>query len=149
MTSPNEAEMKPNYAMNVFSKEAVNRSKLFESLISKEKGFTLIDGRFGGEFNIDQLSIRSENGTTQLLLGLKVTDEAGNLQLDPQSMGPYQQFSRNWLLTVIHALKLDPAQASHGEAIERALADGTLILGVLMVTKPDARVRMLRITLPE
>lgn len=149
MASSNEAEKKPAYAMNVFSQEAVNRSKLFESLVSKEKGFTLIGGRFGGEFNNDQLSIRSENGTTQLLLGLKVTDEAGNLQLDTQSMGPYQQFSRNWLLTVSHALKLDPAQASHGKAIERALADGTLVLGVLMATKPDGQVIMLRITLPE
>ena len=148
MSSSNESEKTPTYAMNVFSKEAANRSRLFESLVSKE-GFALIGGRFGGEFNNDQLSIRIAGGTTQLLLGLKVTDDAGNLQLDTQSMGPYQQFSRNWLLTVSHALKLDPTQASHGKAIESALADGTLVLGILMVTKPDGQVRMLRITLPD
>src|ERR1700733_11732305 len=141
MIPSDEAEKTPTYAMNVFSQEAGNRSKLFESLVSKE-GFTLIGGRFGGEFNNDQLSIRIESGRTQLLLGLKVTDEAGNLQLDTQSMGPYQQFSRNWLLTVIHALKLDPAQSSHGQAIERALADGTLVLGVLLLTKLGGQVTM-------
>lgn len=148
MTSPNEAEKTPAYAMNVFSRQAADRSKLFEEVVSRD-GFALISGRFGGEFNNDQLAIRVATGTTQLVLGLKVTDDTGGLQLDPQSMGPYQQFSRNWLLAVIHALKLDPAQASHGKSIETAFADGTLVLGVLMVAKPTGRVLLVRIALPE
>ena len=147
MASSNEAGNTATYAMNVFSPEAATRSKLFESLVRKE-GFSLISGRFGGEFNNDQLAIRIDGGRTQLLLGLKVTDEAGNLQLDTQSMGPYQQFSRNWLLAVCHALKLDPAHSSHGQAIEKALAGSALILGVLMIVKPGGQARMIRIELP-
>src|SRR5579871_2477750 len=149
MTSPTEkpGQEAPVYAMNVFSKEAGERSKLFESLAAKQ-GFTLISGRFGGEFNNDQLSIRVEDGRTQLLLGLKVSDPSGNLQLDLMSMGPYQQFSENWLLTVSHALKLDPAQSSYGEAIEKALADQTLSLFVLVLMRPNGQAMLLRIALP-
>jgi hypothetical protein len=134
--------------MSIFSREAADRSKLFESFAQRH-GFTLLRGRFGGEYNNDQLSIRGEKGSTQLLLGLKVSDESGNVQLDPSSMGPYQQFSKNWLLTVSYALKLDPTQSLHGEAIEKALTDRTLSLFVLALIKPSREAVLVSIALPD
>ena len=134
--------------MNVQSTAAKERSKIFEQ-VATEQGFTVIRGRFGGEFNNDQLAIRSQANYTHLLLGLQVTDASGEVQLDTLSMGPHRQFTRKWIRAVCYALRLDPTQSAHATAIEGALADGTLVPAALVLTRPDANIGILRIALPD
>ncbi|MCE1239680.1 MAG: hypothetical protein LWW83_07185 [Azonexaceae bacterium] len=139
---------KPALAMNAYSEEARIRSSLFES-IAHRYGFSVIEGRFGGEYNNDQLALKEQNGRTLLLLGLKATGPKGDLQLDQMSMGPFLQFSSEWLSAVIQSLKLSRSQYANAAAIEQARNSKSLDLVVLLFTKGTEDVKFLGITTPE
>ena len=135
-------------AMNTFSQAARTRSQLFESLVKKD-GYNLINGRFGGEYNNDQLAIKVDRGVVTLLLGLKATGQSGDLQLDQMSMGPFVQFSNEWISAVIQCLKLDHKQNTIASQIEEARNTKKLILGVLLINKLTKDMTVLRIATPE
>lgn len=140
--------MTQGFQMNIFSQEAQERSKLFESIAEKYE-FKPMNGRFGGEYNNDQLAFNENNGKISLLLGLKVTDASGNLQLDTMSMGPFQQLSLNWLLAVIECLKLDNLQAGQAKKIESALKSKRLDIYVLVLDRTNGESKIIRIAAPE
>lgn len=145
---PSQMPDKPVLAMNVFSQEARLRTGLFES-IANRYGFDLINGRWGGEFNNDQLAIKEQDGRTILLLGLKSTSPSGDLQLDQMSMGPFLQFSSNWLSAVIQCLKIDRMQLLTATKIEFARDVKALDFVVLLVDKNNKDVKFLKVTVPE
>lgn len=135
-------------AMNTNSPEARQRSELFES-ISKRHGFIILNGRWGGEFNNDQLALQEQDGKTILLLGLKVTSPSGDLQLDQMSLGPFVQLSPLWISAVIQCLKLDKEQADISSKIERAQKSNTLLPTLLIYDKSSNDVKFLRVKVPE
>lgn len=67
--------------MNNQSEQAIIRSRLFESLMQRH-GAVLIPGRYGGDYNNDQLGFAEVDGEVTLFLGLKILDDEGGLQLD-------------------------------------------------------------------
>lgn len=83
--------------------QAKVRSELFESIASRS-GFELIPGRYGGDFNNDQLAIKLDEGAAQIMLGLKTLDEDGGVQLDCYSLGNYMQLEDEWLDVAIYSL---------------------------------------------
>jgi len=137
----------PELAMNSFSNEAKVRTDLFDS-IAKKYGFLAIDGRYGGEFNNDQLAFKPQEGRTILLLGLKTTSKAGDLQLDQASMGPFMQLSDDWLLAVIQCLKIDRLQRFKSVALEFALKNKTLDRAVLLYDRQSKDVKFLGVSTP-
>jgi hypothetical protein len=139
---------KPALAMNAYSEEARIRSSLFESIVLRY-GFRVIEGRFGGEYNNDQLALKEQDGRTLLLLGLKATSPKGDLQLDQMSMGPFLQFSPEWISAVIQSLKLSQSQYANAVAIEQARNSKKLDLVVLLFIKGTEDVKFLRVTTPE
>jgi hypothetical protein len=133
--------------MNAFSQEAKLRSQLFES-VSKKYGFKEINGRFGGEFNNDQLAIKEQDGRTILLLGLKATGPSGDLQLDQMSMGPFLQFSADWVKAVIECLKIDRQQYITAFQIELARNTKKLDLVVLLFDRVTKETKFLAVGVP-
>lgn len=136
------------FQMNDFSADARNRTQLFTSVATRE-GAEVLPGRYGGEFNNDMLALgRTPDGTEEvLLLGLKVSDESGNLQLDLHSMGPYRQLSRAWLRLVVHALQGVSRGQAAGERIAQALAQDRLIVGMMWLDRNDLNVKIVRMSL--
>ncbi|WP_052184944.1 hypothetical protein [Methylotenera sp. N17] len=145
--SPETPLQPPELAMNNFSKEAKARAEVFDS-VAKRYGFIAIDGRFGGEFNNDKLAFKIQEGRTILLLGLKTTSEAGDLQLDQASMGPFLQLSDDWVLAVIQCLKIDRSQGFKSVALEVALKNKTLDRAVLLYDRKSKDVKFLGVSAP-
>jgi hypothetical protein len=129
------------------SDEAKSRTALFES-VAVRKGFRILGGRYGGDLQSDQLAITTDASNTALLLGLKVTSIAGDVQLDQSSLGGHQQFSAAWIQEVVRILDADPKHASDAQAIRSSWRKGQLLLGLLILVKPSGDVKMLRITTP-
>ena len=133
--------------VNEFSSQALQRSELFESITTKE-GCKPIKGRFGGEYNNDQLAMLvQDDGKVTLMLGLKISDN-GNVQLDNMSMGGFQQFSEKWLLAVLEYLKNSDNDINISEQLALAWKTNKLILGLLCMDKNDASVIIIRVETP-
>ena len=147
LATETEGSSQPELSMNVFSQEAKLRSQLFES-VSNKYGFEEIKGRFGGEFNNDQLAIKKQDGRTILLLGLKATGPSGDLQLDQMSMGPFLQFSSDWVKAVIECLKIDRQQQIIGFQIELARNTKKLDLVVLLFDRVTKETKFLAVGVP-
>ncbi len=124
------------------------RSRLFASLAQKDK-YEVLPGRYGGEYNNDMLALgpRRAEGWEILLLGLKVTDGEGNVQLDMHSMGPLRQMSRQWLEAVVHALRMVPNGCQAADRIATALASNKLIPGLIILDRADGTTKLLRLSL--
>lgn len=148
--SPNRASSveKLGLAMNLFSQEAKSRTELFES-VAKGHGFVVLTGRFGGEFNNDQLAVKQQDDRTLLLLGLKRTGALGDLQLDQFSMGPFMQFSGDWLTAVVQVLKIDRTQYVTAFRIELARKLKKLDLVVLLIDHTTQEVKFLGVETPD
>lgn len=138
-------EAKTAYAMNVFSEEARTRSALFES-IAKREGLSLLPGRYGGEYNNDMLAVREVDGGTHLVLGLKVTNQNGDLQMDIMSMGPHRQFSPEWIDTIIYALSRTEEDQRFADMLSTAKAASTLTMGLMFLDKVDQQVKVIAIS---
>ena len=134
--------------MNFFSSEARLRSELFES-IALRHGFSLIEGRFGGDFNNDQLAFKEQGSRVILLLGLKRTSSTGDLQMDQMSMGPFLQFSSKWMLAVIQSLKLSENQYQKAIVLEKARAAKTLDFVLLLHDRVANDVKFLGVKAPD
>ena len=132
------------YAMNEFSDEARQRTELFESLAKKDE-FTILPGRYGGEYNNDMLAVREVDGKTLLVLGLKVTCQSGDLQLDMMSMGPHRQFSSEWIDTVIYSLSRTEDGQRFAKMLATAKAASALTMGILFLDKIDQQVKLVAI----
>ncbi|EJM15016.1 hypothetical protein PMI21_03444 [Pseudomonas sp. GM18] len=130
--------------MNNQSEQAIIRSRLFESLVQRH-GAVLIPGRYGGDFNNDQLGFAEVDGEVTLLLGLKILDDEGGLQLDNSSLGPHVQYSTSWLKALIQCLKLDSETIGYSMKIEAAMSRGSLVAGVICMNGKSQEIKMLRV----
>jgi len=124
--------MSQHYYMNDFSEDANKRTKLFHR-IAEQNNMTVLPGRYGGEYNNDMIAIGDKHNSPTLWLGLKVTGDKGDLQLDKHSMGGFLQFSSNWLKMVITSLHLQTKHHDASNFIEQALITQTLSLGVVYI----------------
>jgi hypothetical protein len=129
------------------TEQARLRSALFESVVTRN-GFRMLPGRYGGDFQSDQLALQIANGKTTLVLGLLTTSPGGDLQLDRSSMGGHMQFSREWIIGVARALEEEHADPADAETIRNAFREGKLYLGALII-KPGKDVIVLRIETPK
>lgn len=118
------------YHMNVFSSDARKRSDIFTKVINKQ-GFTILPGRYGGEYNNDMLAAGEKEGQFMLLLGMKTTGSDGGIQLDSYSMGDFLQFSKNWLMMVVQSLRLGGKELTLADKIEQHTQTGDISLSVV------------------
>lgn len=147
--TPISSKKEINSTLNVkeLSSQALVRSELFESITTRE-GCKSIKGRFGGEYNNDQLAMLvQDDGKVTLMLGLKISDN-GDVQLDNMSMGGFQQFSEKWLLAVLEYLKNSDNDISISEQLALAWKTNKLILGLLCMDKNDSSVIIIKVETP-
>lgn len=130
--------------MNNLPKDAQVRSKFFESLVGRYNA-TLIPGRYGGDYNNDQLAISEDNGNVTLFLGLKLLDSQGGLQLDAASLGPHVQFSKPWFCALVASLKSSADTVQLAVKIDSALAQNLLLACVVCMNPVAQEVKLLRI----
>ncbi|MCU1741155.1 MULTISPECIES: hypothetical protein [unclassified Pseudomonas] len=130
--------------MNHLSEKAKERTQLFESLVLRQ-GAALIPGRYGGDYNNDQLAIFESDSNVTLLLGLKFLDAQGGLQLDTASLGPHTQYSKPWLNTLVMSLNCLQETAQLARKIDNAIDKGTLVACVVCLDVETQEVKMLRI----
>lgn len=126
------------------SDQAKIRSSLFESITLRD-GCELIPGRYGGDYNNDQLAIRKNGDSVILLLGLKLFDKSGETYLDKSSLGPFMQLSAPWLDALVQCLKIDSATTKFAEIIEHARREGQLVTGIACLNKETNDVQIIRI----
>lgn len=128
--------------MNNRSEQAQLRSKLFINY-SERNGAVVLPGRWGGDFNNDQLAIYQTEGGVVLLLGLKTTSaQESEISLDTNSLGSYVQFSAPWLRSLILCLRQDEMFHDFADMIEKSWIGKTLI-GSLLVLDTDTEVMSL------
>ena len=132
--------------MSSQSDQLVVRSRLFQSLLKKYGG-ELIPGRYGGDFNGDQLGFVETAENVTLFLGLKVLDGEGGLQLDCESLGSHIQFSMPWLKALVQYLKLNSETVNYAVKIEAARSAGSLIAVVLCMDGSSGEVKVFRVAL--
>lgn len=121
------------------------RVDLFKSIVEQD-GLTIIPGHYGGEHCYESLAIaRTANNTVTLMLGLKVTDEEGNILLSSNSLGAHMQYSPEWIQILIFSLSLSDELKGFSEMIAEAHKTDTLVRGVLYVDKVDAKVKAIRV----
>ena len=130
--------------MNNLSKDALLRSQLFESLVDRYKA-TLIPGRYGGDYNNDQLAISEGDGNVTLFLGLKLLDSQGGLQLDAASLGPHVQYSKSWLCALVASLKGSSDTVQFAVKIDSALTQNLLLACVVCMSPVTQDIKLLRI----
>ncbi|MCQ2993174.1 hypothetical protein NLO88_06915 [Pseudomonas syringae] len=132
--------------MNNLSKDAQVRSQLFESLVGRYNAI-LIPGRYGGDYNNDQLAISEDDGSITLFLGLKLLDSQGGLQLDAASLGPHVQYSKSWLSALVASLKCSSGTVQIAVKIDSALAQSLLQACVVCMSPATQDVKLLRIAI--
>jgi hypothetical protein len=130
--------------MNNLSKDAQVRSQLFESLVGRYNA-TLIPGRYGGDYNNDQLAISEADGNVTLFLGLKLLDSQGALQLDAASLGPHLQYSKPWFSALVASLKVSLNTVEFSIKIESALSQKLLVACVVCMDPVTQDIKLLRI----
>lgn len=130
--------------MNSQSEQAIVRSQLFGSLVEKYGG-VLIPGRYGGDFNNDQLGFAETAENVTLFLGLKILDGEGGLQLDSASLGPHVQYSAPWLKALVQCLKLNAETTQYSTKIEAAMSRGSLVAGVICMNDNSQEIKMFRV----
>ncbi|WP_342308090.1 hypothetical protein WLF14_21550 [Pseudomonas fluorescens] len=130
--------------MNNLSKDAQVRSQLFESLVGRYNA-TLIPGRYGGDYNNDQLAISEADGNVTLFLGLKLLDSQGALQLDAASLGPHLQYSKPWFSALVASLKVSLDTVKFSINIESALSQTLLVACVVCMDPVTQDIKLLRI----
>jgi hypothetical protein len=130
--------------MNHLSEKAKEITQLFESLVLRQ-GAVLIPGRYGGDYNNDQLAIFESNGGVTLLLGLKLLDAKGGLQLDTASLGPHTQYSKPWLNALVASLNCLQETTPLAMKIDSAMDKGTLVACVVCLDVETQEVKMLRV----
>lgn len=130
--------------MNSQSEQAIVRSKLFEWLVNKYGG-VLIPGRYGGDFNNDQLGFAEAAENVTLFLGLKILDGEGGLQLDSASLGPHVQYSAPWLKALVQCLKLNAETTQYSVKIEAAMSRGDLIAAVICMDSNSKEMKVFRV----
>ncbi|STQ91128.1 hypothetical protein [Iodobacter fluviatilis] len=135
------------YALHEYSEYAIKRSSIFVSTVEND-GFEVLPGRYGGEYNNDMLAIgkSKEQDKDILLLGLKVTGDDGDLQLDMKSLGSHRQLSSEWLDVVVYSLRLSEQGCHFAERIAAALAADRLVTGVVYLDGEDEKVKLIRIS---
>lgn len=132
--------------MNNASNEAKQRTKLFESLMAKQ-GALILPGRFGGDYNNDQIAIIRRGAAIDILLGLKILEKDGSLQFDMLSLGAFMQLSRVWLNALIACLKLDANTKVVADEIEAALKDGKLLVGAVYMGREGGNTGVVKVDL--
>lgn len=124
------------------------RASLFES-VAVRRGFRILPGKYGGDFQSDQLAIQVANGKTTLLLGPLVTSSDGDLQLDMSSMGGHMQYSREWIIEATRVLTSVYARHEDAETILNSFKNGSLYLGAFLIEKKSGEVKLIRIETPK
>lgn len=79
--------------------QAKVRTEFFESIMTRN-GYEILPGRYGGEYNNDQIALRVDDESSSLMLGLKSLNDDGSGQLDVMSLGANMQLSDEWLKAV-------------------------------------------------
>jgi hypothetical protein len=130
--------------MNNQSEQAIIRSRLFESLVQRH-GAVLVPGRYGGDYNNDQLGFVEIGGEVKLFLGLKILDDEGGLQLDSSSLGPHLQYSIPWFKALVQCLKLNSESVEYSSKIEIAMGRGSLLAWVICMNSSSQEITMFRV----
>lgn len=130
--------------MNKLNEQAQLRSRLFASLVAKQ-GANVMPGRYGGDYNNDQLAYQENNGVVTLLLGLKLTGDDGGVQLDTESLGPHTQYTKPWCSALVQCLLLNPESVPYGEKIKVALDSGKLVAEVVGMNAETHAVFMIKV----
>jgi hypothetical protein len=130
--------------MNNQSEQAKIRGRLFESLLQRY-GAVLVPGRYGGDFNNDQLAFTEKDGEVTLFLGLKILGGEGGLQLDDSSLGPHVQYSKSWLKALVQCLKLDSESVGCSAKIEAAMINNSLVAAVICMDSNSQEVKVFRV----
>lgn len=130
--------------MNNQSEQAKIRSRLFESLVQRHEA-VLVPGRYGGDFNNDQLGFVEKDGEVTLFLGLKILGDEGGLQLDNSSLGPHVQYSTFWLKALIQCLKLDSETVGYSNKIEAAMGNDSLVAAVICMDGNTQEIKVFRV----
>jgi hypothetical protein len=126
------------------SEQAKSRAQLFESVVKRYEAVVL-PGRYGGDYNNDQLAYSEANGKVTLFLGLKLLDSTGGLQLDAASLGPHMQYSESWLLALVRCLEVSSETIEYSIKIKEAMDSRTLVACVACMDTKSQEVKFLRI----
>jgi len=119
--------------------QAKVRSELFESIVNRS-GFELLPGRYGGEYNNDQLAIKLDENTAQIMLGLKTLDEEGGAQLDCQSLGNFMQLTDDWLDVAIYSLGKTLDNIGYANKLKKIIARSDRVKLVVAVNLDTQKV---------
>lgn len=119
--------------------QAKVRSELFESIVNRS-GFELLPGRYGGEYNNDQLAIKLDENTAQIMLGLKTLDEEGGAQLDCLSLGNFMQLTDDWLDVAIYSLGKTLDNIGYANKLKKIIARSDRVKLVVAVNLDTQKV---------
>ena len=103
------------------SDQAKIRSELFESIMNRS-GYEIVPGRYGGEYNNDQIAIKIDAESATLMLGLKSLNEDGSGQLDAMSLGSNMQLTDEWIEAVIACLNINPETKNFAQKVKAVKA---------------------------
>jgi hypothetical protein len=109
-----------------------DRAILF-TLFAQARNYSVIPGRYGGEFDSDMLALGEKGGQTVLVLGLKALDADGGIQIDTHSLGGHKQLTAEWLDILVSSLGQSEETSHFADAISFARDSGTLALELLYV----------------
>jgi len=107
----------------------------------------VLPGRYGGDYNNDQLAIVEGDGKVTLMLGLKLLEDNGGLQLDNASLGPHTQYSNSWIRALVGCLSCNPETENVSVKINQALEAGALDAVVLILNQDSHQVSLLKINI--
>lgn len=137
----------PELSVNTVGKSRADlanlRQQLFQSLMTRQ-GATMLPGHYGGDENADELAIYQNDKSVTLLLGLKMLDATGGLQLAKSPSGHFQ-LSAEWIKELKGQLQRDPQTQAQGQAIQKALENNSLVAAVVCLSAPTRQVKVIRL----
>jgi len=114
------------------NEQAQVRAELFESIMTRN-GYEVVPGRYGGEYNNDQIAIQISDDQSSLMLGLKSLNEDGSGQLDTMSLGSNMQLSDEWLDAVVACLDVNPETKVFADKIKIVKSHKSFTRGMVVI----------------
>ena len=109
--------------------------------VAANKGLkSLPGGKYGSNNGFDHVFV-DESGNTVILLDSKQLNKSGATKLNPNAAGDTMQMSNDWVKAVLGNLADSPAKT----AVAAALENGTLVKGVVGVSKKTSDLVIVRV----
>lgn len=134
--------------MNQFCQKAKVWDDLFSN-VATGQGLTLLPGRYGGEYNNDQVAVGKLHGDFVVFFGIKLDHGAG-LQLDTLALGPFMQGSADWLTMIHHIMQRTPdIDAALSAEFNQHLQANTIAVHVLFIDTATSSLKSLYLDMDE